>query len=502
MLCLGLAQIAGAQGFIRLKGRTIDTRGHAPVRTRLVAHHHYILQFGSFPGAEVRGELARRGIQVLSYVPDDAVGISVSADADLNGLDVIWSGSLAPADKLSPGLELATPLAYVVVFYPDVVPAVARMLVRSAGLYVQPNVRMLPGQFLVTGDYSRVKKLAEADEVSYILPASADLISGAPVMACAGAMTEAGPVADYVLEGDGWPADSSGGVDVKYVFSSFTNKVDATSVESEVVRAFQEWAKYANVTFTAGTVASASQTISILFAAGPHGDPYPFDGPGGVLAHTFYPAPPNSEPTAGDMHLDASENWHIGKDVDVFSVALHEAGHALGLGHSDNPNAVMYPYYRLSTGLSSDDIAGIQKLYGSRGEPPATPAQPPATSPSQPSSQQPAQPSEPPVQPPAQPPSQPPSDADTTPPSMRIVSPGSTIAATLASSITIRGTAMDNVAVTSVNWTTSNGKSGAASGTSSWSATVPLLVGNNMVVIRAYDGAGNSSWRSLTIVRR
>jgi hypothetical protein len=31
---------------------------------------------------------------------------------------------------------------------------------------------------------------------------------------------------------------------------------------------------------------------------------------------------------------------------------------------------------------------------------------------------------------------------------------------------------------------------------------VPLLVGNNVVTIRAYDAVGNSSWRAITVVRR
>jgi hypothetical protein len=72
----------------------------------------------------------------------------------------------------------------------------------------------------------------------------------------------------------------------------------------------------------------------------------------------------------------------------------------------------------------------------------------------------------------------------------------------VAASIAISGAASDNVAVTAVKWTTSTGGSGAAAGTSSWSATVPLLMGTNVVTLRAYDAAGNSAWRTVTVVRR
>ena len=100
-----------------------------------------------------------------------------------------------------------------------------------------------------------------------------------------------------------------------------------------------------------------------MWATGDHGDGFPFDGPGGVIAHTFYPFPANPEPLAGDMHFDDAESWHVGAEVDVFSVALHELGHALGLGHSDNPNDVMYPYLKIVTGLADGDKTAILSLY-------------------------------------------------------------------------------------------------------------------------------------------
>ena len=53
-----------------------------------------------------------------------------------------------------------------------------------------------------------------------------------------------------------------------------------------------------------------------------------------------------------------------GSDIDVFTVALHEAGHGLGLNHSTNPLAVMAPYYDGPVSdLRQDDIDGIRALY-------------------------------------------------------------------------------------------------------------------------------------------
>jgi hypothetical protein len=157
----------------------------------------------------------------------------------------------------------------------------------------------------------------------------------------------------------------------------------------------------------------------------------------------------------------------------------------------------MYPYYRMNWGLSPDDIAGIQSLYGVRDsswDPPATPDPPSIPDPPEPKPPQP--------KPPEPKPTEPPGQADKTAPALRISSPASTIAATSRASFPLKGTASDNIGVVSVKWWNSAGGSGDATGTNFWSVEVPVSLGTNAITIRAFDSAGNSSWRAVTVVRR
>lgn len=81
---------------------------------------------------------------------------------------------------------------------------------------------------------------------------------------------------------------------------------------------------------------------------------------------------------------------------------------------------------------------------------------------------------------------------DTTPPSIALTQPTTGADATTQTSpITFAGTASDNIGVTLVRWTNNRGGSGDATGTTSWSASVTLFAGANVLTATAYDAAGN-----------
>ena len=89
--------------------------------------------------------------------------------------------------------------------------------------------------------------------------------------------------------------------------------------------------------------------------------------PSGVLAETFLPPPANGGTDAGDILFNSTVNWQINSNYDLMTVAAHEFGHSLGLGESSVSTAVMYGTYNgIKQALTSDDIAGIQSIYGTR----------------------------------------------------------------------------------------------------------------------------------------
>ncbi|QKX03596.1 matrixin family metalloprotease [Aquimarina sp. TRL1] len=197
---------------------------------------------------------------------------------------------------------------------------------------------------------------------------------------CQGPETKFGPISElidqtkssakYALQGSKWRRRNGVATVPWYFDKSKAASSGLTVAEQEriIKEAFVFWEDVTNLKFPQASTSNevfGTKGIEILFGKHEHGDGDPFDGPGGTLAHAYFPQ------YGGDCHFDDSENFtdntYIG--TNLLQVAIHEFGHSLGLRHSENSNAIMAAFYRGYTPnvqLDQDDINGIQALYGTK----------------------------------------------------------------------------------------------------------------------------------------
>ncbi|XP_015345431.1 matrix metalloproteinase-27 isoform X1 [Marmota marmota marmota] len=162
-----------------------------------------------------------------------------------------------------------------------------------------------------------------------------------------------------------------------YRIMNYTPDMEKVDVDEAIQKALEVWSKVTPLTFT--RISKGIADIMIAFRRRVHGRcPRYFDGPLGVLGHAF----PPGLGLGGDTHFDEDENWTT-KDTsgfNLFLVAAHEFGHSLGLSHSNDQTALMFPNYvsmdPSKYPLSQDDINGIQSIYGGLPKAPAKPRRP------------------------------------------------------------------------------------------------------------------------------
>jgi hypothetical protein len=185
----------------------------------------------------------------------------------------------------------------------------------------------------------------------------------------------------YTISGNAWPkpqlitisfepdGTNLGGVSSN-LFATFNAKSATKTWENQILKAAQVWAQQSNINFVVVSDSGAPMGSSTY----EQGDPtmgdiriggYNFGS--NSLAAAYQPPPVNNYSIAGDIQFNTGQTFNIGMTYDLFTVAAHEFGHALGLYHSTLVSAMMYPAYTgQKTALSSDDDAGIQAIYGVR----------------------------------------------------------------------------------------------------------------------------------------
>ncbi|MDP9172047.1 MAG: matrixin family metalloprotease, partial [Acidobacteriota bacterium] len=277
MLCCveTMTSTLGAQD-IHLKTRTIrgdgqNRAGAAPVGPP----GHRILQFDHTPSTEDLDGLLNDGYPVVSVLPDNGVVVTSRNGTIAARAGLRWVGVLDVGDKMSPDLAGGDAIAAIVEFHADVASARQDEVAGQEGLTLQRTPVLAPNHAIVQTSMDRLRALAAHDEVSYLFPADPDLLAGTGFNTCAGMLTASGPIPQFANIVHGWDLDSDQLVHLGYAFGSITPKVPAATVQSEVVRAFNEWSKQTNVVFHPVSGGSQPRTILVKFASGAHGDPYP-----------------------------------------------------------------------------------------------------------------------------------------------------------------------------------------------------------------------------------
>lgn len=144
-----------------------------------------------------------------------------------------------------------------------------------------------------------------------------------------------------------------------------TPDMPTSKVDEVIEKAFKVWSNVVPLTFT--RVHDNTSDIDISFIKHTYNNHYPFEGPGNILGNAFLPG----NLIGGNIHFYDNTTWTYDQtDYNLFSMAVHLLGHSLGLLHSNNSKALMFPTYKFISSqtfhLPEEDQERIQRIYGTQ----------------------------------------------------------------------------------------------------------------------------------------
>nr|AAF82802.1 matrix metalloproteinase-like protein [Gnathostoma spinigerum] len=168
-----------------------------------------------------------------------------------------------------------------------------------------------------------------------------------------------------------WPSN------IKYNITHYTSDMPEEKIRRIIKDALGTWTKVLPLTFEFTT---GKGDLEFRFGSGGHfGCPWPFDGPGNLLAHA---QPPrygafthyDDDELFGEWTQQYIDNGRRPFMWDLRSLVIHEVGHYLGLGHSPDRDDIMYPMYSdpikdgkfVPAKPSKNDVYVAQQIHGAR----------------------------------------------------------------------------------------------------------------------------------------
>ncbi len=155
------------------------------------------------------------------------------------------------------------------------------------------------------------------------------------------------------------------------LFQTLGKSANTAAWETAILKAAQTWSSAANLNI--GLVADGGQALGatgMIQGDQRFGDIRVAAEPMGLTSHLSVGSPynPVAGTRSGDIIFNSSFTFGVGtQSNDIYTVALHELGNALGVGENNDPTSVMFSTYTgPRTGLSAGDIATVQSLYGAR----------------------------------------------------------------------------------------------------------------------------------------